>query len=398
MTERLYYNDPYLREFEATILRSEARGELQAVWLDRSAFYPTTGGQPFDTGVLGAAMVENVEEDDNGDVIHLVRLPASGSLEVGAVVHGAVDWPRRVDHMQQHTGQHVLSAQFDRLFGVRTVSFHLGASVSTIDLARDVTPAEIALAEDEANRVVWENRPVRIRYATAEEATALPLRKESIRTGTLRLIDVEGVDLSACGGTHVDRTGSIGTIAINRWERFKGGQRLEFLCGGRTLARFRMLRDIGAAGTASLSVQLHEMPAAIDRLQAEAKELKRSVADLQAALVRFQAEELARSAEPHGAGQLVLAAVDGDANMLKSLATAITAHPGFIAVLVSNSMPALVAVARASDLPVSSHELVKHLIGRFGGRGGGRADLAQAGGLQAPSSEILAAAKQAIRP
>src|SRR5215210_3436845 len=152
MTERLYYDDPYNQQFEATVLRVEPRGELHAVWLDRSGFYPTTGGQPFDTGLLGPATVEGVEEDESGDVVHLVRLPISSTLEVGAIVSGTIDWPRRVDHMQQHTGQHVLSAQFYRLFGVRTLSFHLGATASTIDLAREVTPAEIARAEDEANQ------------------------------------------------------------------------------------------------------------------------------------------------------------------------------------------------------------------------------------------------------
>ena len=188
--------------------------------------------------------------------------PEPGTLnpEPGQVVHGEIDWPRRFDHMQQHTGQHVLSAAFDQLFGVRTVSFHLGAAVSTIDLAREMSPAEIAAAEAEANRVVWEDRPVAIRFADAEEAARLPLRKEPARGGMLRLIDVEDFDLSACGGTHVARTGGIGVIAVASWERFKGGQRLEFLCGGRALAGYRTLarRDdreraaaVGAAGGAA---------------------------------------------------------------------------------------------------------------------------------------------------
>ena len=180
-------------------------------------------------------------------------------------VRGVVDWPRRFDHMQQHTGQHVLSAAFVRLFGVKTVSFHLGADVSTIDLAREVTPKEIAAAEDEANRIVWEDRPVTIRYATAEEAAALPLRKESTRTGTLRLIDVEGFDLSACGGTHVSRTGAIGLIAVTAWERFKGGHRLEFACGGRVLVRFRTLRDVTAAAVRALSVLPADVASGIER-------------------------------------------------------------------------------------------------------------------------------------
>jgi alanyl-tRNA synthetase len=396
MTTRLYYDDPSLREFEATVLRCEPRGDGHAVWLDRSAFYPTTGGQPFDTGTLGSAAVEGVEEDDCGDVVHVVRSADRAALEPGATVSGAIDWPRRVDHMQQHTGQHLLSALFVRLYGVPTVSFHLGAGVSTFDLAREVTAAQIAKVEEEANLVVWENRPVSIRYATAAEAAAMPLRKESIRTGTLRLIDIEGVDLSACGGTHVARTGSIGTVVVNRWERFKGGQRIEFLCGGRTLSRFRALRDVVAAGTALLSVQPDDLPGAIERLQADVREQKRSLGALHTELARFQAEALARTAEPHAAGQLVLGSVNGDADALKSLATAIATRPGFIAVLVSEATPALVVAARAADVSVSCGDLVTQLTRQFGGRGGGRPTLAQAGGLNASAAEILAAAKRII--
>src|SRR4029077_13482463 len=191
-------------------------------------------------GTLNASRVVDVMDDENGAVVHVV----DGTVPVvGEAVHGVVDWRRRFDHMQQHTGQHVLSAAFVHLFGVKTVSFHLGTDVSTIDLAREVTAREIAAAEDEANRIVWEDRAVTIRYANAEEAAALPLRKKPARTGTLRLIDVEGFDLSACGGTHVSRTGAVGLIAVTAWERFKGGHRLEFACGNRVLVRFRTLRD-----------------------------------------------------------------------------------------------------------------------------------------------------------
>src|SRR5438445_9117049 len=241
MTDRLYYTDQYLRDFDATIVRVAEREARALVTLDRTAFYPTSGGQPFDTGTLAGLPVVDVVDEEDGSVTHVVdaapirrpglaearetvgRAEAEGpALQVGRAVHGAIDWPRRFDHMQQHTGQHVLSAAFDRLFGARTVGFHLGADASTIDLARELTAREIAAAEDEANRVGWEDRPVTIRFASAEEASHLPLRKESGRSGTLRLVDVEGFDLSACGGTHVARTGEIGVMAIMAWERFKG--------------------------------------------------------------------------------------------------------------------------------------------------------------------------------
>ena len=277
MTERLYYRDAYAREFDAAVVGVDAvskrPGHFAAV-LDRTAFYPTSGGQPFDTGILGTARVVDVVDADDGRIVHVVE----GTIAAGPV-HGAIDWPRRFEHMQQHTGQHVLSAAFDRLVQVQTVSFHLGTSSSTIDLAREVSADEIARAEAEANRVVWENRPVTIRFANADEVAALPLRKESKREGVLRLVDVEDFDVSACGGTHVARTGAIGIIAVAAFEKFKGGTRLEFLSGGRALAGYHSLRDAVAASVRLLSVLPAELPAAIDRGQTDARDLRRQVKD-----------------------------------------------------------------------------------------------------------------------
>jgi alanyl-tRNA synthetase len=324
----------------------------------------------------------------------------------GQALHGVIDWGRRFDHMQQHTGQHVLSAAFDKLFKARTVSFHLGAAASTIDLAREMTPADIAAAESEANRIVWDDRPVTIRYADAGEAAKLPLRKESIREGTLRLIDVDGFDLSACGGTHVARTGAIGIIAVGSWERFKGGQRIEFQCGGRALARFRSLRDTVGAGVRLLSVLPEQLPASIERMQADAKEQKRSLTAMQIELAKYRAEELAASAETvrlepdttYGEMnvRVVLRAVDADAGALKSLATAIVERPGHLVVLVSTTRPALVVVARSSDLGLAANNLLASLTTAFGGRGGGKAELAQGGGLDADANSILDRARETL--
>jgi alanyl-tRNA synthetase len=422
MTDRLYYSDPYLQTFDATVKGVERRDDRLVVALDRTAFYPTSGGQPFDTGVLGTLRVVDVVDQEDGSIAHVVEPrtpnpeprtnPEPGTLnpEPGMVVRGVIDWPRRFDHMQQHTGQHVLSAAFDRLFGVRTVSFHLGTAVSTIDLAREVSPADIASAESEANRVVWEDRPVTIRFVTAEEAAQLPLRKEAARGGTLRLIDVEQFDLSACGGTHVARTGGIGIIAVASWERFKGGQRIEFLCGGRALSGYRGLREAVAASVRLLSVLPEELPAGIERMQGDAKEQKRSLVALQTELTLFRADELAASAEEvrlralrssegkpdTTATRLVARAIDADANGLKSLAAAVVARPGHIVVLVSTSTPALVVVARSSDVNTSAQQLLATLIAKFGGRGGGKPELAQGGGLNAPPQAILEAARDAI--
>jgi alanyl-tRNA synthetase len=320
MTERLYYDDPALREFDATIRRSEPRGDGVGVWLDRTAFYPTSGGQPFDVGTLGTDAVVGVEEDESGDIVHLLHARAVPPAP-GSAAHGVIDWARRFDHMQQHTGQHVLSAVLEHFFKARTVSFHLGAATSTIDLDRELTAAQIARGELEANRVVWGDSPVTIRYASEEEARALPLRKEPARAGVLRLIEIGDVDLSACGGTHVARTGAIGQIALASWERFKGGQRLEFVCGGRALARQAQLRDTTAAAVRLLSVLPTELPSGIERLQGDARDLRRALAAAQTELAGYEAIAMADAAEPIGDVRVLLRIVDGDANRLKSLAT-----------------------------------------------------------------------------
>jgi alanyl-tRNA synthetase len=400
MTERLYYADPYRREFDATIRRVDRTDGRTLVVLDRTAFYPTSGGQPFDTGTLGALRVVDVFDADDGTVLHVLGddAAAASAPQPGHDVRGVVDWQRRFDHMQQHSGQHVLSAAFDRLFAARTVSFHLGAGSSTIDLDRELSREEIAAAEAEANRVVWENHPVTIRFVSAGEAAALPLRKETAREGTLRLIDMDGFDLSACGGTHVASTGSIGVIAVGAVERFKGGQRVEFVCGGRAAGRFRSMRDTLGAAVRLLSVLPREVPDGIERLQAETRERQRSLTALEQELARYRAADLAANAETTATGRVVLAAVDKDANGLKTLASSIVSRPGYVVVLVSTSRPAVVVAARSQDASTAANQVIAGLTARFGGRGGGRPELAQAGGLDAPAEAILEIARSLIAP
>ena len=394
MTERLYYTDPYLREFEAEVVGVERLEDgRRAVILDRTAFYPTSGGQPFDTGTLGGLRVVDVaDREDDGAILHVVEgEPAAGPAR------GVIDWPRRFDHMQQHTGQHVLSATFDHLYKVRTLSFHLGSVSSTIDLAREVTPREIAAAEADANRVVWDDIPVSIRFADSVDVAKMPLRKESVREGLLRLIEVEGVDLSACGGTHVRQTGAIGNIAVASWEKFRGGTRIEFVCGGRALTAYRLLRDSVAESVQKLSISAPDLPAGIERLLNDSKDLKRQLKDAQSRLALFEADALASRAESRGSLRVVIDALEGwDQNGLKSIASAIVARPGYVAVLFGPPSPAFVVVARSADSPVNAADVLKALTARFGGKGGGRPELAQGGGLAAPSAELVEAARSVI--
>jgi alanyl-tRNA synthetase len=326
-------------------------------------------------------------------VLHVLDREVDGSS-----VHGTIDWDRRFDHMQQHTGQHVLSAAFDRVASARTESFYLGVEYSTIDLAREVSAADIARAEDAANRVLWEDRPVAIRFATAEEAAALPLRKESRREGTLRLIDVQDFDLSACGGTHVSRTGAIGIIVVSATERFRGGTRVTFLCGGRALSGYRGLREAVTGGVRALSVLPADLPSAIERMQMDARDLRRQVKDLQGRVAVQEADALADQASTIGSVKLVAAALPGwDAGGLKTIAARILERPGYVVVLVSEPAPANIVVGRAPDVSQDAGAILRTLVGRHGGKGGGRPEMAQGGGLTSPAADVLATAREIVQ-
>ena len=393
MTERLFYTDAYLQRCDSTVTACTPAGAQFEVVLAATVFYPTSGGQPHDTGTLGGRRVLEVVDREEAGVGHVV----DGPLEVGAVVAGAIDWPRRFDHMQQHTGQHVLSAAFETACQARTESFHLGTTSATIDLHRVVSPAAIAAAEDEANRVVWQDREVRVRFVSADEAATLPLRKESGRSGTLRLVEVTDFDLSACGGTHVLRTGGIGVIAVTGSEKFKGGTRVEFRCGGRALSLVREWREALAATNRALSVSPAELGPAIERLQGENKTLGRSVRGLQEQLAGHVAAALVGAGERVNARVVMAQAIDGwDAIGLKAIAAAAAAHAGACVAVVSASQPALVVVARAADVALDASAVLKALIGRFGGKGGGKPDLAQGGGLVGDVNEIVAAARDLL--
>jgi alanyl-tRNA synthetase len=392
MTKRLYYTDSLLREFDATAVACDVVDGRTTVVLDQTAFYPTSGGQPFDTGRLGSRQVLDVIDDDDA-----IRHVVDGPIAAGERVHGVVDWPRRLDHMQQHTGQHVLSAAFDRCFEVRTVSFHLGRETSTIDLAREVTAAEIARAEAEANQVVWENRPISVRFATEDEANRMPLRKEPVRSGLLRLVEVAGFDLSACGGTHVPATGMIGIIAIAGWEKFKGASRVSFVCGGRALRGYGQLRDAMGAASRALSVSPAEVAATVERLQADMKELGRAIRRLQDEVAAGRAARLRADATDIGGRRGVLKHEPGwDAAGLKTLASAIVDEPGTIALLVGDGSPAPVVIARSGDVDFDAAGWMKQAAASLGGRGGGRPELAQ-GGLGASPERVLEYAKDTLK-
>lgn len=393
MTHRLYYTEPSCRRFDAVVTRALDHEGRPAVTLSRTAFYPSSGGQPFDTGRLnGVNVVDTVDAGD--DIIHVLSVP----LAQDTAVIGDIDWERRFDHMQQHTGQHILSGAFETFFDNMTVGFSMGASASTIDLAREVSAVEIERGVDESNRIVWEDRAVTIRFVSQMEAETLSLRKQPTRDGILRLIEIDRFDLCACGGTHVDRTGAIGLIAVTGVEKMRGGSRLTFVCGGRALRALRSYRDTVTAGVRVLSVVPTELPAAIERLHAESKDLHKRLRSLQEKLAEHEGARLAREAHDVGGVRLVAEVLDGtDVADLKALAAAVTGAARACVVLVTSDQPVSVVVACSPTVPVDANTVLQQLTRCFGGRGGGKPRLAQGGGLTAPAQEVASAAEALVR-
>jgi alanyl-tRNA synthetase len=296
-TERLYYHDSRLLEFDAVVISVSERDDGQiAVELDRTAFYPTGGGQPTDTGTLGDARVVDCVDAESEGVLHLIV----GSVpEIGDRVHGQIDWLRRLDHLQQHTGQHILSAAFIKLFEAATHSFRVLEHECEIDVAlNNPTNEKIEQAVDLANQIIWENRPMTIRQVTSEEAATLPLRKEPSREGELRLIEIDDFDLTPCGGTHARSTGEVGVIAVRSWERAKGLTRIQFMAGGRVVADYRKANRTARDVSALFSAGREDSPAHVSKLVEDSKKLRRRVSELEEIACRVEAEELLRGSSP----------------------------------------------------------------------------------------------------
>jgi alanyl-tRNA synthetase len=378
MTERLYYRDSYLLEFTATVLEQRARDGKPAVELDRTAFYPASGGQPCDTGILGTANVLEVEETPSGSILHIL----DSSLPPGPVT-GRVDWERRFDHMQQHSGQHVLSQAFLETAGAATASFHLGRETSTIDIGiTRPSPEQIRAAEALATRTVFEDRPVAVINARPEELAVLGLRKESQRQGEVRVIEIEGFDRSPCGGTHVRRTGEIGLIAALGWEHYKGMTRIEFVCGGRALNALRHARDLLDRLGGQFSAHASDLPRLAAKLLDERSQLQRENARLIEKMLEIEALELLSSADKSIRPITVCRNYDHrDLENVKILARKLTAGAGIVAILGTVPDSAQIVVAKSSDVSGDCGLAVRQAAAALGGRGGGKADMAQAGGV-----------------
>jgi alanyl-tRNA synthetase len=379
ITERLYFADAYLAHFSAHVIARAEHGKRMAVALDQSAFYPEGGGQPADAGTVNDVPVLDVQVE-NGVVWHTLARPLDSDN-----VQGAIDWPRRFDHMQQHHGQHLLSAAFERLFDLRTVSFHLGATSATIDLAAPALTAEqAAAAEDLANQVIWEDRPVLARFVTTEELATLPLRKPPAVDGPIRVVSVPDFDHSACGGTHPRATGGVGLLHIRRWDRRGDALRVEFVCGGRALRDLRWKNTALGRLAASLSISPEEAETAVARLREAEERTRKRVEDLSEQLIGNEALSLIAQAEP--VGRLVVvrrAFADRPLDEVRALAKTITANNA-VALLGLRAEKTQLIFARGEGIELDCGALLRSVLAPLGGRGGGQPALAQ-GGLPDPA-------------
>jgi alanyl-tRNA synthetase len=413
MNQRLYHDDSYLTEFEATVVGHAAGGKL---YLDRSAFYPTSGGQQFDRGSLrlsrpggsqpdislpdkGPALAVLDVIDEGERVAHVLAEQDAASLPIGAQLRGQIDWARRFDHMQQHSGQHLLSAVFQQLLGTETLGVHFGIDSSTLDLDLGALTREQLLAvEERANALVFENRAVTTRL---EAAGAEGLRRESKRSGPLRVVEIAALDRSACGGTHVARTGEIGPLLLRKLERVRKAVRVEFLCGGRATRRARADYDALAGLGALVSTSVDAVTEVMSKRLAELGEQSAALRVARESLDGYRSAELYARARA-GAGSEGVAlhverGFEGSLQDLRGLAQAYSRHARAV-FLATLAEPACVLLAASEDTGIDAGAMLKAALASAGGRGGGSARLAQGTlGDAAAASSLLDALVETLR-
>jgi alanyl-tRNA synthetase len=379
MTERLYYTNSKLLEFTGRVTDITRLEDRLAVVLDQTAFYPTGGGQPYDTGRLdGVRVVDVIEEEAGSQVFHIVE--SEPRFNQGDEVAGVIDWDRRLDHIQQHTGQHILSQAFIQAAQAETRSFHLGAESSTIDLDWDQPDEDlIGQAEALANQVVFENRAVRIHQVTESGLAQFPLRKDTYRAGLVRIIEVAGFDFSPCGGTHAAQTGDIGLIAIRGWERAKKMCRVEFVCGGRALKDYRAANQAAKAAALMLTTGRDEIPEKVARLIEENKQQRRRIRALFEIAADVEAEQLYQQADKQKHFHLVTKVFrDYSVDEVRILARRLCDRGGVVALFgLEESGASRLLFARSADVELNVGEVMKSVTAAFGSRGGGSPDMAQ---------------------
>ena len=395
MTERLYYDNAYLTEFDARVLDCRKENGAFQVLLDRSAFYPTSGGQPFDTGMLGRGRVTDVNVLD-GEVWHTVTVP----LEPGETVHGTIDWPRRFDHMQQHAGDHLIAGALHRMLQGVTIGLHVGENVSTIDVAMPdgitkISPEMIRAIEWDVNEHIQRNVPIRCWFPSEEELAALPLRKQPTVTEHVRIVAMGDDEMVACGGTHPAFAGEIGLVKILGVAPARGKMRVSFLAGKRALRDYFCCYEAAHQAAELISAPVENLAAGVGLLQEKLHEADAEMAQWKKERLLAQTEQMIREAEilPDGT-RLIARFVEADALLLRELAARLIADSGVIALLgAKKGDQAIYVFGRSQDVQKDMGLLLRESAQPLGGKGGGKPDFAQGGG----SPEILEAASQKLR-
>lgn len=393
MSERLYYTDAYQTEFQARVTALTTIKGQPAVILDQSCFYPTSGGQPYDTGMLQGKNVVDVMVDEQGMVVHILAEPLP-EAQVGQIVQGVIDWPRRYDHMQQHAGQHLLSQLFYQLFGFETVSVHFGASESTLDLdTEEVTPAQLEEIEAAAMRLVYAALPIKAYFVSEHDLSAIPLRRPPKVRDTIRVVEIERFDYSACGGTHCRSTAEIGPIKLTRTERRRGQVRLTFLCGKRAWQDYQSKHRLITTAATLFSNEISQVPAMIEKNLEQLKELQSQLQTIQETLLAAEASQLLTMATSlQGYRLLTHCFADKDVNTVKRLAAQLQQQPGVIGLFcVLQAEKATLLFARSADVPVHLGNLLRDVLQEIGGKGGGRPEFAQGGGITAAQGQAMMA-------
>ena len=375
-TEKLYYQDPYQTTFTARVLTCEPSKGGCLVTLDRTAFYPEGGGQPADHGVLGGVTVTDVHEKD-GVIFHT----CDKVVELGSTVEGSIDWTRRFDHMQQHSGEHILSGLLCSLYDCSNVGFHLGADTVTIDYDRELTWEQVLEAERQANEAIWRDTPAEITFPAPDALAQLDYRSKKELTGQVRIVSFPGADCCACCGTHVRRAGEVGLIKVLSCQKFREGVRLEILCGQRAYRYLSRIYEQDHAVARLLSVKPQDAFAAVERQNAELTAAKLRMTELEDRLFALRAQSLA------GCGDVLLLEPPMRPDGARKLAdTAARAAGGLAAVFAGERDSYVYALVYAGGADISP--LVKRLNSALSGRGGGRNGFAQ-GSVQADRSAIL---------
>lgn len=388
ITEKLYYQDPYIRSFSAHILQSEKdeKGRFYVV-LDKTAFYPTGGGQPHDTGTINDVYVFDVEEVE-GEVRHFIDTPIEEKE-----CYGEINWVRRFDHMQQHAGQHILSAAFEEMYGYKTISFHLGKDTCTIDLeVSTIIEEEANRVEERANTIILENRPIEARWVTKDELSKFPLRKALSVIENIRLVIIPDFDYNGCGGTHPNASGKVSSIKILHWEKQKKNIRVHFVCGNRVLKQLHEKHSIIQRLNALLNVPQEDLETAANRVLEQQKNLEKTIDELKMELLVQEAHKLIEQEIITNYYRLVKKVyMDRTMAELQQLAKNMTQKFDSMLVLLVNEKDnnLQVVCARSKDIDINMKELITRILPKINGKGGGSETIAQGGGDKILSSEAL---------